>query len=149
MNRTLIAVGITVFLLSAEIPAEAQSFEAGVILGEPTGLLVKFWKSQTTAYDVAAAWSLGGKALHVHADYLIHKYDLLEFSNNDLPVYFGLGAKVVFLDKLHASLRIPLGTFLPIGDTPLKVGLEVVPAVDLLPATGVGFDGALTITYSF
>ncbi len=149
MNRTLIAVGITVLLLGTAIPAGAQSFEAGVILGEPTGILVKFWKNQTTAYDVAAAWSLGGEALHVHADYLIHKYGLLEFDNLELPVYFGLGAKVVFLSETHAGVRIPLGAILPIGDTPLKVGLEVVPVVDLLPATGVGFDGALTITYSF
>ena len=149
MKKIFITGVITALILGAAIPVQAQSFEAGVILGEPTGLLVKFWKSQTTAYDVAAAWSLGGEALHVHADYLIHKYGLLEFDNLELPVYFGLGAKIVFLDKLHAGLRIPLGVILPIGDTPLKVGLEVVPAVDLLPATGVGFDGALTITYSF
>jgi hypothetical protein len=149
MNRTLIAAGITAFLLGAAISVEAKSFEAGVIIGEPTGLVAKFWQNKTTAFDVAVAWSLGSEALHVHADYLIHKYDLLKLNKRKLPVYFGLGAKVVLLSDLHAGLRIPLGVVLPIKDTPLKIGLEVVPTVDLLPGTGVGFNGALAITYSF
>jgi hypothetical protein len=149
MKRIVIVAGIATILLGAAGSAAAKPMEAGVILGEPTGLVIKLWQNKSNAIDVAAAWSPGGEAIHIHADYLIHKYDMLKMSGKKLPVYFGLGAKAVLLSDLHAGLRIPLGVVFPLGDSPLKVGLEVVPTVDVLPSTGVGFNGALLITFTF
>ena len=111
MNRTVIIAGIAVILLGTAVSTDAKPMEAGVILGEPTGLVVKLWQNKTNAIDVAAAWSLGGEAIHIHADYLIHKYDLLKMGGNKLPVYFGLGVKAVLLsDRIVMMTNGPAAT---------------------------------------
>ena len=46
----------------------------GVMLGEPTGISLKIWNNERTAIDAGLAWSFSGRnAVHLHADYLLHK----------------------------------------------------------------------------
>ena len=52
--------------------AEGGPFGAGIIVGEPTGLSLKYFLDRRHAFDVAIDYSLYDSALYVHADYLLH-----------------------------------------------------------------------------
>jgi hypothetical protein len=119
----------------------------GIILGEPTGLSVKIWQNDNIAYDAAAAWSLGEDgALHLHADFLQHNYNLL---NQDFPVYYGLGGRVRLEDDPKLGVRIPLGISHKFSETPMDIFFEIVPVLDLVPETSFAMNGAIGIRYYF
>jgi hypothetical protein len=148
-------VAILLVLLAAFAePAAAQGSGVGlgVIVGEPTGLSLKFWQSRTTAIDVAAAWSFADQsAFHLHGDVLFHKFDALKVEKGQLPFYFGIGGRVKFTDNdTLVGIRIPLGLdYLFGGGTPLDVFVEIVPIVDLAPSTDASLNGSLGLRYWF
>lgn len=90
----------------------------GVILGEPTGLSLKSWNNQNTAFDLGLAWSFAGNndAIHVHADYLWHKW--LNVDSGSLAFYYGIGGRVVFANDAKAGLRVPFGLAYLTPDAP-------------------------------
>ena len=70
-------IAIIVLLLSvASANACTQDdFGIGIILGEPTGLSLKYWLDEERAIDGAAAWSYSeNDSFQLHGDYLIHNY---------------------------------------------------------------------------
>lgn len=145
----LIAIMISFFglsdLMAQNLPGDS---EIGIILGEPTGLSAKFWTSNSTAFDVGLAWSLGGRgSIHVHADYLRH--NVLDSGTEDLLFYYGLGARMLFRDDPIVSARIPLGIQYIIPDSRLGVFFEIVPMLNLIPATDFDVNGGLGIRYFF
>ncbi len=97
-------------LLSAGVFAQDSGLGLGVIFGEPTGLSAKMWTSDRTALDAAVAWSFIGTGwLHIHTDFLVHNYDLIDVSEGALPVYLGLGAYLGLSSELWFGARIPVG----------------------------------------
>jgi hypothetical protein len=66
-------------------------FGAGLIIGVPTGLTVKYWLDQTHA--IGAALGLGN--VSVHADYLWHRWNIFpKLKSGRLGIYWGVGAKI-------------------------------------------------------
>ncbi|MEJ2647970.1 MAG: DUF3996 domain-containing protein, partial [Sedimentisphaerales bacterium] len=113
---------IGLFLLIASSGASAQirsdeDFGLGLILGEPTGLSLKYWFDEERAVDGALAWSLSDDdAFQMHADYLFHDYDLS--NSNEWPVYYGVGALLSFKHdegKHHDDHKTVFGFRFPIG----------------------------------
>ena len=48
---------------------------AGIILGEPTGVSLKYWLTETSALDAGFTWSfVDENAFQIQADYLIHNF---------------------------------------------------------------------------
>jgi hypothetical protein len=145
-------------LWSGDARAQRSGFGLGVIVGEPTGLSAKGWTGRNSAVDFAAAWSFSGEsALHLHADLVWHKFDLLHVSEGQLPFYYGIGMRVKFSggedhqdDDVTVGLRIPLGLdYLFGGGTPLDVFFELVPIVDLVPDTDASLNASLGLRYWF
>ncbi len=133
-------------------PASAQDkgFGMGIILGEPTGLSAKLWTSGDNAFDFAAAWSLKGDgALLLQADYVWHFFNLIPVSSGKLPLYVGIGGRVVLADDPQLGVRIPLGIDYLFASAPLDVFAELVPILDLSPATDFGVGGGIGIRYWF
>lgn len=131
-------------------PAEAQELhndiEAGVVLGEPTGLSAKFWRSGTTAFDAAVAWSFGKEeSLHLHANYLLHNW--LEVDEGVLNWYYGLGARVLLSGESRFGARVPVGMQYFIPSSRLGLFFEVAPIFDLVPSTEFGVNGGIGIRY--
>jgi hypothetical protein len=157
MRKALWVVMLSFVLGAAgEVRAQASGAGIGIIVGEPTGLSLKFWQSQRTAIDLAAAWSFTDDgAFHIHGDFLFHKFDLIKVSEGQLPFYYGIGARVKVYDGDHdddvlVGLRIPLGLdYLFGGGTPLDVFVEVVPILDLAPDTDVSLNASIGIRYWF
>lgn len=151
MKRVVV---LLVLLVAFAGPAAAQGSGVGlgVIVGEPTGLSLKFWQSRTSAIDIAGAWSFANEtAFHLHGDLLLHKFDLIRVDKGQLPFYFGVGARVKFTDNdTLVGIRIPLGLdYLFGGGTPLDIFFEVVPIVDVAPSTDASLNGSLGLRYWF
>lgn len=144
--------------------AQDSGFGIGVIVGEPTGISMKGWLDGEHAIDGAVAWSLGhGGVLHLHADYLIHKMDLINVGKGRLPLYFGPGLRLRLWNgarywhrgKWHdgttttVAARFPVGLAYLFDGAPVDCFFELVPTLDLVPATWFGIDFGLGGRYWF
>jgi hypothetical protein len=139
-------------IVLAAAPAAGRQLGLGFILGEPTGLSAKAWLGNTMAVDAAAAWSfLGDAALHVHADALYHNFGLLPVPAGELPFYIGVGGRVKLAsnanNNVRLGVRVPVGLEYVFEQVPLGAFIEVVPLMDIVPATRFNFNGAVGIRY--
>jgi len=155
------------FSLAFQSHAQSSGFGLGIILGEPTGISMKGWVGPTTAIDGAVAWDFwDGSYLHLHGDYLFHNMDLIHVAKGKLPLYYGPGLRIqswtgdghwnhhdhwddVDGSGMNLAFRFPVGLdYLPAA-TPLDVFLEIVPTLELTPATWLEFDGGIGVRYWF
>lgn len=122
----------------------------GVLIGEPTGVSVKSWNNERSAFAIGAAWSLSGtnEAVHLHADYLFHSW-FTGIDRGRLAFYYGLGARVRFSENPQAGIRIPLGLNYIFQDAPLDLFVEAVPILNLTPDTDFAGNGAVGLRYYF
>jgi hypothetical protein len=156
MRRIGILAALLVAFAAGSATAQGNGVGLGVIIGEPTGLSMKFWQSRTTAVDLAAAWSFADDdAFHLHGDVLFHKFGLIKVDKGRLPLYFGIGGRVKFLDEgndddVSVGIRIPVGlAYLFGGGTPLDIFVEVVPILDLTPDSDVTLNASFGLRYWF
>lgn len=134
------------FLLSLSnlVTAQQDGFGIGLIVGEPTGISFKKFIGGNKAVDGAMAWSFRRpESFHIHADLLWHNYDLLQVNTGKMALYYGVGGRLRFAEDPQLGLRIPVGLTYLFDGAPFDVFLEVVPILDLIPATDVEFNGAL------
>ena len=156
MRWTLLVTVLILLALAAS--AFAGNVGLGVMVGEPTGLSLKVWSGNRTAFDVAAGWSLGSSDwVYVHADYLWHRYEL-NVEEGSLPFYFGIGARVLLHEdnnpkhEKHDSkvgVRVPLGLNYLFANHRFDIFIEVAPIIDLAPDTGFDVSGGLGARYYF
>jgi hypothetical protein len=150
MNRSISKLLILIFFFCTTLVANAGPFGLGVIIGEPTGISMKFWNSKTSAIDGAIAWSFEDEsALHLHADYLLHAFNLINVSKGDLPLYYGLGVRLKLQEEDQLGIRIPLGMAYYFENAPLDIFFELVPILELVPSTEIAFNAAIGIRYFF
>ena len=144
-------MAILLFLLGALAGRAQQSgFGLGIVVGEPTGISFKSWIGGNKAIDGAVAWSLRQpESFHLHADLLLHNFQLMSVNSGQLGLYYGIGGRVRFQNDPQLGLRIPVGLNYLFEGAPIDVFLEVVPILDLLPATDVEFNAALGARYFF
>ena len=136
-------------IFSLTMSAQDSGIGAGVILGEPTGLSLKFWVSSKNAFDAAVAWSAIDDFLYVHADFLIHNFDIIDVSDGQLPLYFGIGGKVGFGNDLRVGARVPIGLDYLFSGAPVDIFVEIVPGLTLIPDIDFDIDGGIGIRYWF
>jgi hypothetical protein len=156
MNYKMAILGL--FIAVASVNARTHDdFGIGVIIGEPTGLSLKYWLDKEHAVDGAAAWSYSeNDSFQLHSDYLIHNYDWLE--DDQLPVYYGVGARLKFKDddgrgrnRKHAifGIRAPVGVTYLFDDEPVDLFFELVPVLDLSPEVELDINAALGLRFYF
>ncbi len=153
----IVVLGL-MMILAKPVTAQDRGFGMGIVLGEPTGLSAKLWTSSDNAFDFAAAWSfkkyhhndnLNDGSLLLQADYVWHFFNLMPVSSGKLPLYIGIGGRVVLADDPRFGVRIPIGIDYLFADAPIDVFLELVPILDLSPETDFGVSGGLGIRYWF
>lgn len=116
----------------------------GVILGEPTGLSLKVWTKKTQAFDAALAWSFGYRnSMQIHMDYLFHEFNSIKVEKGSLPFYYGIGARILVDDVAYIGVRIPVGLTYLFENSPVDIFLELVPVLNLNPATNFNLNGAI------
>jgi len=116
---------------------EKGIFGAGLIVGEPTGVSVKYYLGDDTAIDAAVGGAFLGKGVQVHADFLWHPWILETKPSFVLPVYLGLGMRVLDRnggggdeDHFRFGLRGVGGLLFDFTEAPLDVFLEVAGVAD-------------------
>ena len=127
--------------------SENRRLGLGPIIGEPTGLSAKLWITENSALDGAIAWSFMDGCLDLHADYLLHSYDILNMKKGELPTYCGIGARVNFEDKTTFGLRGVLGLEYIPDNIPIDLFLEFAPILNITPDSNFGFNAAIGIRY--
>ena len=143
-------IAVMAMMLFAGSAVSQGNFGMGVILGEPTGVSAKLWLTDRTAIDAAAAWSFSHEAaLHLHADYLLHNFDLITVEQGRLPVHFGIGGRVKFEDDSRFGIRIPVGLTYIFDGAPIDIFFEVVPILDLVPDTDFDLNAAIGARFFF
>ena len=129
MRIKLVVLGI---LAAAHFTAAAQEHRLGVglMMGEPTGPVVKYFLNQNQAIDGCIGWSFAGNNnLHMHADYLWHNYDLFRNIGDDrMPLYYGIGGRVKFGGDTRLGVRAPLGISYLLEHVPVDVFAEAGPS---------------------
>jgi hypothetical protein len=121
-------------------------FGLGIIIGEPTGIDLKFFLTDINAIEGAVAWSLSGNnELHLQAEYLYHLYDLIKVSKGVLPLFVGIGGRFIFREDADdiLGIRIPVGLAYEFEGAPFDAFIEIVPIMDLTPDTDFDLEGAI------
>ncbi|HPS65901.1 MAG TPA: DUF3996 domain-containing protein [Ignavibacteria bacterium] len=153
--KIFIALVIVIISITATSTfAQRSGTGLGLMLGEPTGVNLKSWISESSAFDVGLAWSFTHEgSLHIHADYLYHNYNLI---NSDIPFYVGIGGRIKLhntseggKDDARLGVRVPVGLDFFIKDIPVDIFVEIAPIVDLTPSTEVTFNGGVGFRYFF
>lgn len=144
-----VAVLFSLIFISA-LNAQDKGVGLGIIVGEPTGFSFKYWTSSTTAFDAAIAWSfIDGGAFHIHADYIIHSFNLITVPEGKLPFYYGIGGRLKTSSDTQLGVRVPLGLAYIFQSAPVDIFLEVVPILDFIPKTDFRINAALGARYYF
>lgn len=135
---------------------EEHRFGAGIILGDPTGVSLKYWLNDTMAIDGALGASFNDdddndSEFYMHADVLWHNFDLLKVPKGRLPVYFGVGGLLRFRDDEDNQLgvRIPVGLSYMFDDLPIDIFAEIGPAIDVVPDVRGEVTGGIGIRFWF
>lgn len=148
MKKLILIAFVSLFSLGAF--AQDSGLGLGLIFGEPTGLSAKMWTSERTAIDAAVAWSFVGSGwLHIHTDFLIHNFDLIDVSEGSLPVYFGVGAYLGLASDLGLGARVPVGLAYHFEGAPVEVFFELAPGLALLPEIKFYIGGGIGARYYF
>ncbi len=127
-------------------------FGVGLMLGEPTGLSLKYFLTDSLAVDSGFGWGFHRETdPHLHADILWHKFDLFSVPDGQLPVYAGVGARIKFRDNQEdrVGLRLPIGVSYLLDDLPIDVFCEAGPVIDFAPSTRGGFTVGLGVRWWF
>jgi hypothetical protein len=148
--KKLILILAVAFILSGTIYSQNKGFGLGIVLGEPTGLSAKLWTGSSNAFDFAAAWSFKGDGhLLLQADYVWHSFNLIRVSSGRLPLYYGIGGRVIFSDDPVLGVRIPVGLNYQFEDAPVDIFAEIVPILDLIQETDFDLGGGLGVRFWF
>ena len=149
MKRLLLTV-ITAFVLSSVGMSQVDGFGLGIVVGEPTGLSGKLWLDRTNALDGALAWSfIDEGSFYLHANYIHHHFEVIDISSGQMPLYYGLGAKLKLADDGILGAHIPLGIAYHFEEAPLDVFLEIRPGINLLPKTDFDMSGGIGVRFYF
>jgi hypothetical protein len=149
-RRFLLPAIFGIVCLATSAWGQDRGFGLGLIVGEPTGLSAKLWIADGSAIDAAAAWSFGKtSAFHFHADYLLHFLDVIDVQKGRVPLYLGVGARVKLEADIRIGIRIPVGIMYLFESVPIDLFLEVVPLLDLFPATEFTANAGIGIRYYF
>jgi hypothetical protein len=146
MKKVILLISILIFLFSI---AYAGNLGVGIIAGEPTGISFRLWQNKVNAFDFGIAWSIDANILHVSVDYVTHNYGIFKPTSGTMPFYYGIGLRILAKDNTNFGVRVPLGiVFIPKGTT-LDFFFEIVPTLNLVPATNLDVDGAVGFRYYF
>ena len=149
---------ILAFIFLMFIPCTAWStdhnFGFGFIVGEPTGFSMKTMLNETVGIDAGTGWSFDHEShFHIHADMLHHNWDILQdqfrITEGRLPLYYGIGGRLIFGDDTKAGVRLVVGISYLFEDSPIDTFFEIAPIMDVAPETKLNGNAAIGARYWF
>ncbi len=147
MTKKILFCFFIMVLFMAIPPKTEGSTGIGVILGEPTGISLKFDNFPV----LGIAWSFEDH-IHVHCDFWLNNSAVSKSVN----WYFGIGAKMLIYKNGKGSKddKIGLGARLPIGLQGfvlknLEIFGEIVPGFMIVPRTDFDIDAGVGVRLHF
>lgn len=121
------------------------------MLGEPTGLSLKYWLNESFAVDGGIGASFRhDDGLQLHSDVLWHAFGLIDCPNGKFAPYLGLGMRGKFEEgDDRAGLRFPIGISYMFDSHPIDVFFEVAPIMDFTPDVDGDFNIAVGARFWF
>lgn len=165
MLRALAVLMLSIFCGSFA-HAQENRFGLGFILGDPTGLSVRYYQDDEHSYDAQLA-GLGSNYMLLWGDMDFHFPDLIKEQHpilERLSPYVGVGPVIAISTKddhekgqyfddrdndFAIGVRVPFGVEWIWDRVPIGVGVEVTPGIMVLPATHSLLMGGLTLRYYF
>lgn len=145
-KKSAILVLLLIVIVKAQ---EVPRFEAGVLLGEPASLSIKWWYGKRSAFDAAAGWYFGeGGKFEFHIDYLLHLI-YPNIARGELPLYTGIGLSIRLGDEAFFGARVPIGIEFLIQGLPLSIFGEIAPVFEAIPENKVNLSGGVGIRLNF
>lgn len=124
--------------------------------GYNNGVSAKYWLDTENAIDAALSFASGDyEYTYFHADYLVHRFGLVNVEDGKIPLHFGLG---VFTESsgMYDSetmstngLRLPVGFSYLLKDAPLDLYMEVAPTIAGGDYSGFYIAGSFGFRYYF
>ena len=151
MFRICCAVVLVLLSLSISSYSQDHGFGIGMIVGEPTGISIKGWLNATSAVDGGLAWSfVKGSSFHIHADYLLHSFDVFK-STERIPLYYGIGGRIKVSNSGQSRLgaRGVIGLGYIFSTAPIDLFFEVAPILELAPETDLSINAGLGARFYF
>jgi hypothetical protein len=135
-------------------------FGAGLIIGEPTGISVKYYLGNDVAVDGALGAAFLGRGIQAHTDLLWHPWILDRKESFALPLYLGVGLRVLNHDSggsaddhVRIGLRAPVGILFDFTRISIDVFAELAAVVDYRTAGenrfGLDLNGGAGVRYYF
>ncbi len=162
MKRLALFAGFF-FLLASTTFAQDDGLGVGVMIGNPDGIIVKYWINSTMALDAGLGATVGvtttdsegkkkneGTIFRLHGDVLFHNFNRIE-STEEFPVYYGVGAYLSSGgggDDIFGA-RAVLGLEYIVQQAPLDLFFELAPMVQLKPSVGIGVGASIGARYYF
>lgn len=140
----------SLLLLAIVAYSQEERFGLGVIVGEPTGVSGKVWVSGRNAVDAGLAFSFRRKGhLHLHSDYLWHFSNAMPVAERFVP-FAGIGGRLaVGRGDGSFGARFVIGMSWFPRNAPFEVFVELVPILDLAPATEMSGNAGIGVRYLF
>jgi len=133
------AVALVLAALALPASAAAEPFALGILVGSPMGISARLALGRPFALDLAVgAASIGDGGPDVHLDALWHPVFLAESDRFDLPIYVGLGGRVMSAETkhqgndLHVGVRVPVGLLAELRPAQLQIFAEVAGVADVV-----------------
>lgn len=153
MKKTVVITTLLLVALVAVAEAKPRgNVGLGIIIGEPTGIDLKVFLGEVNAIEGAAAWSLSGNnEFHLQVDYLYHFYDWIKVEKGLLPVFFGVGGRLVLRENADdlLGIRFPVGLTYEFAGGVFDVFGEIVPVLNVTPDTDFDLEGAIGVRFWF
>jgi len=125
-----------------------KDFGAGVILGSPNGLAMKYWLNPINAIDFGFGFD---QNFTVHGDYLWHGWEIFkQRQEGKIGAYLGIGASLKSKKKDgEFGIRTVIGGDYLLKKYPVEIFLELVPLFRLTPSREVSINGGIGLRYYF
>jgi len=101
---------------------------------------------------VDAGMGVIGGNFAMYATHLWHDFTILpkpDSWNGQLPLYFGIGARLRFTEDPRFGIRTIVGTSFMHNQKPFEVFVELGPFIRLTPDVGISIDGGVGVRYYF
>jgi hypothetical protein len=151
LKSSCIIIFILTMINFCNLSAQEKNFGAGLKLGEPTGITLKYWLNQRNALDFTLGSSItGSNGLHISLNYLYHYYNIIR-TEPDVNLFWGFGARLVPISNTESSIGVRGigGIAYNMAKYPIEIFFEAAPVFRLFPTTRLDLDMSVGGRYYF
>ncbi len=150
--KKVLVLAAAIALVCVPLKSQDRGLGIGVIVGDPTGISMKIWTTQSNALQFALAWSTHdpflGTRVSVSGDYLWHSFNAIR-SDERFPVFYGVGGVIASGGGFQSALGVRgvIGIDWLSRKAPIDVFIQAVPVLVLSPSTDVEIGAGVGIRF--